>query len=200
VRVIIVLGAGDGTAVVRMARSDPRAFVIGIDANADRMRDASRRSARAQARGGLSNAMFVVAAAEALPPELAGRADLVHVTLPWGSLLRGVAHPESWAVDALRGLLRPRGHVRMLLSIADRDRRSGMQPFRDDDAQALATRYRDRGWRALDVRPATRDDVAATGSAWAKRLGVPERRSAWWLELATGDTVHDGTDNDPCGV
>ena len=61
------------------------------------MAEASRRAARSARRGGLPNARFVVAAAEAPPAELgvscSRRAD--H-RLPWGSLLRG-----SLAIDGV---------------------------------------------------------------------------------------------------
>ena len=48
------------------------------------MAEASRRAARQPRKGGLSNALFVAAAAEALPPELDGRAHAIVTTLPVG--------------------------------------------------------------------------------------------------------------------
>jgi hypothetical protein len=45
----------------------------------------------------------------------------------------------------------------------------------------LAHALRDAGLDVTDHRPATAADVAALGSSWAKRLGVPERRPAWML-------------------
>ena len=71
------------------ARAEPAAFVIGIDANAAAMAEASRRAARPAARGGVSNALFVVAAAERPPMELLAIADELTINFPWGSLLRG---------------------------------------------------------------------------------------------------------------
>ena len=60
----------------------PDLLVIGVDADAGSMVEASRRAARATKRGGLSNALFVVAAAEAVPAELDGRADALTVHFP----------------------------------------------------------------------------------------------------------------------
>jgi hypothetical protein len=37
------------------------------------------------------------------------------------------------------------------------------------------------GLQVGECWPARRDDVAQLGSSWAKRLGIPERRSAWLL-------------------
>ena len=85
------------------------------------MLDASRRAARQQRRGGLPNAWFVVAAAEAVPHLLDGRVDALTINLPWGSLLRGVVIPEPWLVAALERLLRRGGAATMLLSVTPRD-------------------------------------------------------------------------------
>lgn len=58
------LGTGDGRRVLRAAAARPDTLVIGVDANAAGMVEASRRAAR---RGALPNALFVVAAAEHPP-------------------------------------------------------------------------------------------------------------------------------------
>ena len=58
------LGTGDGRAVLAAAARSPDTLVIGLDANAAGMFDASRRAAR---RGALPNALFAVAAAEHPP-------------------------------------------------------------------------------------------------------------------------------------
>jgi 16S rRNA (adenine(1408)-N(1))-methyltransferase len=62
--VAIDLGTGDGRAVLAAAAARPDALVIGVDASADAMIEASRRAAR---RGALPNALFAVAAAEHPP-------------------------------------------------------------------------------------------------------------------------------------
>jgi 16S rRNA (adenine(1408)-N(1))-methyltransferase len=62
--VAIDLGAGDGRHVLTTARARPDTLVIGVDANADGMAEASRRAAR---RDAVPNALFAVAAAEHPP-------------------------------------------------------------------------------------------------------------------------------------
>ena len=86
---IVDLGTGDGRAALAAARSDPGAFVIAIDADARAMADASRRAARSPSRGGLGNVTFLATGVEQVSTQLDGIADLVAVTFPWGSLLRG---------------------------------------------------------------------------------------------------------------
>ena len=80
-RVVVDLGTGDGRAVLRRAAAEPSALVIGIDAAASAMAEASRRADRR----GPTNALFLAAGVEALSASpLAGRADLVTVTVPVG--------------------------------------------------------------------------------------------------------------------
>ena len=57
-------GTGDGRAVLAAAAGEPATLVLGLDANAAGMAEASRRAARSGRRGGLPNAAFVLAAAE----------------------------------------------------------------------------------------------------------------------------------------
>lgn len=56
----IDLGTGDGRYVLKAAAERPDTLVIGLDANAAAMIEASRRAAR---RDALPNALFAVAAA-----------------------------------------------------------------------------------------------------------------------------------------
>lgn len=57
------LGTGDGRAVLAAAAAQPDTLVVGVDANAAAMAEASRRAARRD----LRNALFIVAAAEHPP-------------------------------------------------------------------------------------------------------------------------------------
>ena len=90
------MGTGDGRLPLAWAREQPERLFIGLDANAAGLRQPSGRAARERR----TNVVYVRAAAEALPAELAGIADRVTVVLPWGSLLSAVALPS---VEALSG-------------------------------------------------------------------------------------------------
>jgi tRNA G46 methylase TrmB len=104
-RTIVDLGTGDGAAVLHLARRCPRALVIGIDTNASALIEASRRAARAAAKGGLANAAFFAAdAAEALTV-VASRVDELRITLPWGSLLHAILDGEREFALAVAGAL-----------------------------------------------------------------------------------------------
>ncbi|MDQ6674949.1 MAG: hypothetical protein M3069_30140 [Chloroflexota bacterium] len=56
-------------------------------------------------------------------------------------------------------------------------RRDGRPALLDAFAAAL----QQAGLRVAARREVTPADVAELGSSWAKRLGIPHRRAAWWL-------------------
>ena len=116
------------------------------------MAEASRRAARPARRGGLPNALFVVAAAEAPPPELHGLADLVTITLPWGSLLRGALALDDAVAAGIARLVAPH-----------RSRR--------DPARARGTRPAVlRGRRGRPARPRP---VRGLAPAWPRAVRGP---------------------------
>jgi 16S rRNA (adenine(1408)-N(1))-methyltransferase len=91
--------------VLRLARQDSAALVIGIDTNASGLLEASRRASRPIRKGGLLNAVFI--AADATEPLLLlhGRIAEVRLILPWGSLLRAVLDGERRFALAVAGSL-----------------------------------------------------------------------------------------------
>ena len=164
------------------AAAEAERLVVGVDASAAAMAEASRRAARPGGRGGLPNALFVVAAAEALPPELDGLADRVTVHFPWGSLLRGLLAADPAILDGLVRVMRPGATLSMLVSSTARDRGAGVGPIDQRSLAALAVDYRRFGLEVTRVRPATPADVAASRSTWGRRLGAGAQRPAWLLE------------------
>ena len=193
------LGTGDGRAVLAAAADRPDRLAVGVDASAAAMAEASRRAGRKPGRGGLENALFVVAAAEALPAELGGVADLVTVQFPWGSLLRGLLGPGPRVMGGLAGLLAPGGTLRLLVSSTDRDRHAGIEPITEPVLGGLAVAWEPWGLAVTEVRPATPADVAAAHSTWGKRLGAGRQRPAWLVrgtkeEEVGGDDRARGAD------
>jgi 16S rRNA (adenine(1408)-N(1))-methyltransferase len=175
------LGTGDGRSVLGAASERPDRLIVGVDASAAGMAEASRRAAASPRRGGRPNALFVVAAAEALPEELDGLVDLVTVNFPWGSLLRGVLGAESAVLASVARVLRPRGRMELLVSVTGHDRASGLCPLEEEDLAGLAKVYAGSGLELRKVRPATQAEVAATRSTWGKRLGAGAKRPTWLI-------------------
>ena len=169
------------------ARAVTADLALGVDANASGMVETALRAARRPTRGGAANARFIVAAAEALPRELAGAADLVTVQFPWGSLLRGIVRGEAGIVCPLTGLLKTveDAELRLLISVEARDRALGLATLDAYGVDRIVQSFGQAGLRPRDVRPATADDLAASHSTWAKRLRAASAdRRAWLLRLA----------------
>jgi 16S rRNA (adenine(1408)-N(1))-methyltransferase len=177
--VTIDLGTGDGRFVLAAASDRPDRLVIGVDASAAGMAEASRRAAAKPRRGGRPNALFVAAAAEALPAELNGLAELVTVHFPWGSLLRGLLGPEPAVLGGIARVLRPGARLDLLVSVTDRDHGAGSRPLDAEAIAALAPAYAREGLELGQPRPATAAEIAATRSTWGKRLGAGATRPAW---------------------
>ena len=73
--------------------------------------------------------------------------------------------------------------MRVLVSVTPRDGPAVGEGFPSgpDVLAPFAAALSAAGLEQLTIRAATSDDVAALGSTWAKRLGVPARRPAWLL-------------------
>ncbi len=147
------------------------------------MAESSRRAARSPRKGGLQNVVFLASAAEALDPVLDGAANLVSILFPWGSLLRGALGLETQVTGAVARLVRPGGRVSMLLSVVPRDGVAGVSCLDEAAVAEVAVRLACHGLRLLDASIATRTEVAATRSSWARRLvaGRDADRGVWRL-------------------
>jgi len=165
------VGAGDGGYVVHRARTDPELFAIAIDASPDALAHGSWRAKRAS----LANAAFLVAGVERLADELAGVGDEVTVHLPWGSLLGGLLSADGAVLGPLAMLLKPEGELRVLLSATARDNLAALTA---PALWALAPAYARHGLVLFEARAESPDDLGASRSSWAKRLGVGRARSA----------------------
>jgi 16S rRNA (adenine(1408)-N(1))-methyltransferase len=159
-------------------------LVVGIDASAAAMAESSLHAARPSRKGGLPNALFVVAAAERPPDELCAVATEVTVLFPWGSLLRGALALADGldAAAGIAGLVAPNGVVRALVSIDPRDRLA-VSSIDADDRAGLGERWACHGLTLTVFEPTGRVEIRASGSSWARRLAAGRERRVWRLEL-----------------
>lgn len=167
------------------AAREPGTLVLGLDASAARMAEASRRAAGPARTGGLANAAFILAAAEAPPPELCGAAARVTVLFPWGSLLRGCVGGDARVAAGVAGLVARGGTLELLLAPSARD---GLQAVPlEPGALAAAARsaFEPFGLDMELARPASEAEIRASGSTWARRLRSqrPADRAVMLLRL-----------------
>ncbi len=188
---IVDVGTGDGRAVLARAAREPCALVVGVDAAAAAMAEASRRADRRH----VDNALFLAAGAETLPgSRLAGAADVVTVTFPWGSLLRGVLGLEDQALAGLASLLAPAGRLEALVSVIPADGVAGIATLGEAHEATVRAAWAQVGLELRSMRPASVDEIARSGSSWARRLRSGRTdRPVWRLD----GTRPDDTRSDP---
>lgn len=121
---LIDIGTGDGRFILDTAREHPEWLCIGMDAAAENMQKNAGKASAKPKKGGLSNAMFVRGAAENLPGPFAGKADMVTVNYPWGSLMRIVSEPDPDNLKKIRQLCKNGADLSIFLNyyvFEDRD-------------------------------------------------------------------------------
>lgn len=148
--------------------------MIGIDASAAAMAETSRRASRR----GPTNALFLAEGAERLADSpLAGRADLLTITFPWGSLLRGLVGLDLATLAGAAALLRPGGRLEVLASVVPSDRVPGLDCLEEGAVTAIRAAWHATGLALTSMRPATPAEIVASGSSWAGRLQAGAYRS-----------------------
>jgi 16S rRNA (adenine(1408)-N(1))-methyltransferase len=174
--VTVDLGAGDGAFAYRYAREHGDRFVIAIDPVGENLREYSARAARKPERGGLPNVLYVVASVEHMPVELHAVAHEIYITLPWGSLMRGLILGEASVLAGVAALARAGAAIRIVLNtrifdepvpIEARDLPEVTVEYVRD---TLAPAYERAGLYIEGTRYLDADEVAAIGTTWAKRL------------------------------
>jgi 16S rRNA (adenine(1408)-N(1))-methyltransferase len=152
------------------------------------MREFSGRGLRAQ----LANLVYVRAAAEALPAELASACDQLTVVLPWGSLLAATARPSVEDLRGIRALCRPAASLTVVLSrhpLRDRAELARLEiPSLDPAslANAIAPGYGEAGFERMRVRSMDARELSRWGSTWVRRLSFAGDRSFVRIDARAG--------------
>lgn len=174
--VTIDIGAGDGRFAYRYALAHADRFVVGVDPVAENMRELSAKAARKPERGGLANVLYAVASIEHVPTELRGIADEIFVTLPWGSLMRGIILADDAVLGGLASLAHEGAALHIVLNTrifddpVPLDVRDLPDVTPDYVREMLAPAMARHGIAVTETRFMDADEVAAIETTWAKRL------------------------------
>lgn len=174
--VAIDVGTGDGRFAYHLARVRPRWLVIGLDASRDGVAERSSRAMRKPARGGLANVVYVWSPVETAPAALAGRADEVHVVLPWGRLMSGLLVADPAVVGGVARLGRPGAAVAIVLNgevwgdPVPVEARGLPEPTVERVHDVLAPAWAPLGLAVRDARWLAPDEIARIPSTWARKL------------------------------
>ena len=166
----IDIGTGDGRFVQHMARTHPNTFVIGIDACRENLHEVSRRAS--------SNALFVIANAQALPPELHGLAAHITINFPWGSLLEGLLADDAALLSGLVRLTRANATLEVRLN-------GGAVAEAGWSLEAGAKRVQEvlayNGFAMRPTRAILTSELKLFPTTWAKRIAFGRDPRAVYL-------------------
>jgi trans-aconitate methyltransferase len=168
--ILIDIGTGDGRYVRTIARQCPSSFAIGIDACRENLRAVSRDAPR--------NALYVIANALMLPPELRGLATRVTINFPWGSLLAAMLAGDPAFLNGLVMLAQPGATLEIRLNQgALAEARYAL------DAGAMRIEQTLREWGFRTGRPAilNADALRRYPTTWARRLAYGRDPCGWSL-------------------
>lgn len=173
--VTLDIGAGDGRFAYRYAQAHPDRFVIAVEPVRENVREISAKASRKPARGGLPNVLFVAASVEAMPAELQGIAQEVLVTLPWGSLMRGLILGEQRVLAGVACAGADGATVRIVLNTRIFEEplpieARGLPEVTPEYAETLRDTYAAAGMEITRTAWMAADEVAALDTTWAKRL------------------------------
>lgn len=159
-RLHLDLGTGDGTFVVRNARSDADLGVVGIDTCLDHLRGAIRHYP--------ANAMFIRSDARSLPDTFSGSFNRVSINFPYGSLLEAILDGDRKLQAEITRVTRDRAEIEI---IVNESALAGLGiPF--DAGRELVRRF---GEGMTGFRTSTSDMTAADlrnfPSGWSRKLG-----------------------------
>jgi 16S rRNA (adenine(1408)-N(1))-methyltransferase len=178
-KVLMDVGTGDGSFVQYQAKMHPDWLVIGIDACRENLVDISRKIP--------ANALYLIANAECLPPELSGLADEITVNFAWGSLLSGLLEADNGVVAGLSHLAKPGAKLTIRLN------GSALLKEGCDFAQAERQVRRNLSAYGFSLHKAARvgsETMRSFPTTWAKRLAYGRATEFWLLDFVH----HRGTE------
>jgi 16S rRNA (adenine(1408)-N(1))-methyltransferase len=159
--VLIDLGTGDGRFARHAAEARPDRFVIGVDTCRENLQSASRSA--------LSNLLFLIADARALPSALDGLASQITINFPWGSLLADLLESPPAALGSLLVATRPGAVIQICLNGGALEE-AGLSL--EAGAGRLQQIMTGMGCRSRPALLMNSDHLRAFPSTWARRLAA----------------------------
>lgn len=120
--------------------------------------------------------VFLQAAVEELPDELAGVANEVHIQFPWGSLLKAVATGDELVLKSLRRLCGTDARLEVLIGLDPKRDRSPLQRLELPQLSAnyleheLVPAYEVNGFEIYDYGILPSSEWPEIESSWATKL------------------------------
>ena len=171
---LVDLGTGDGAWPRRFARDYANVLAIGVDSDRKALQEAAKLAERKPARGGASNALYVAAQVEALPPELHSASDWTTIYFPWAAQLKAILSGDEQLADILNAIAAARSRLSIVLN-GEAAPEGFQNPTPESVSRALKSTLEAAGFRV--TRSAWLDARQAPATTWAGRLVKGSGRS-----------------------
>jgi 16S rRNA (adenine(1408)-N(1))-methyltransferase len=192
--VTLDLGAGDGKFAYRLAVARPELLVIAVEPVRENIAEMSAKAAKNIERGGVTNVVYVCASVEQVPKELERIADEVLVTLPWGSLMKGILLGDRTVLAGITKLGRRGATIRIVFNarIFDNPVPNDVRGLPDITPlyarDVIAPAFAGLGVRLGKAQWMEADEVARLGTTWAKRLSHRSPPRSFYIEAKVMNT------------
>lgn len=183
-KVHVDLGTGDARNIYKLAVNNPDTLYIGIDPVKNNMLEISKKIVKKSQKGGVSNVLLVIAAAESLPDILFNTADSISVLFPWGTLLEYVIRPDTEVLRNVSKLARENAGFEIVTTYSEKYEEGEMNR-RDlpliNIGYFQSEQYRrslmGAGFIISGIEEYDNEFVKKFHSLWAKRLAFGRKRS-----------------------
>ena len=185
--IILDIGTGDGSFVYALAKQYPDRLIIGLDSNHENLIEVSRKTNKKPTKGGIKNALFVLANGYDLPTEINGMVNQIFINFPWGSLLEGIiqADPVFWA--NVSKILKPAGFVDVIVGydkqLETKEVLSLPDLSLDFIKNKLSHKLANLGFSLVKAEKLSSKVLKTYPSTWAKKLAFAKLRNYYYLRL-----------------
>lgn len=184
------VGTGEGKFIYTKAQQNPEIFYIGIDPVAENMYEYSSKAKKKSSKTSeYRNVLYVVAAVENLPSELNNVASKIYVTLPWGSLLEGIAKADSNVLKSLRNMAKTSGSQFEFCFTYDtlyepsEIKNRGLPELNISYVEIdLRQKYKEHGFLLEDSRILSAEELRKYPTKWARKLGFGRGRAVYLIK------------------
>ncbi len=184
--IIVDIGTGNGKFVYELARQRPDHLVIGVDPSHPGLEKISRKIHKKPAKGGLKNALLVIARVEDLPLELDNIVNQVFIILPWAGLLEGLILAKPAVLTPIKRICQNGALVEIVLGYhqTSEGKQVNLPKLNKEFlVEKLAPKFETQGFSFHALQELTKNNLAQIPTNWAKRLKFGKERKFFYLQL-----------------
>ena len=158
-KLLVDIGTGDGRYVRNFAETHPDYFAIGIDT--------CRENLTVNSGYEKPNTMYLICPASKLSSELYGRANLITINFPWGSLLHELLREDPSLLSGLSAITREGARLEIRINAEALQEAGWSIEGGNEQIRAALTHCGYRICSSVFLGP---HELRALESTWAKRL------------------------------